>query len=134
MRPRRAASTQVIPALMINPMPGIRTTVPKHEHGDLHFGAGVAQQQEADAEQDQHDADLEGRENAGHGIGYALARLEVHGNGRGFKEALACFGFHVGGELLVGTELVDEAPVDFALQLEDAAPAAVFKKDADHAT
>ena len=58
-------------------------------------------------------------------------RFGVQGDGRGFKEAPAGFGFHVGGEFLAGGELVDEAAVDFALQLEDAAPAAILDEDAD---
>ena len=68
----------------------------------LHLGFGVAEQEEADSQQDHDDADLERGENAGDGARNALVLLERDGKGRGFKESPAGFGLHVGGEFLVG--------------------------------
>jgi hypothetical protein len=101
------------------------------EHGDLCVCCGVAEQEQTDAEEDEHDADLERGEDAGDGVGDALLGLNAGGDGCGLKEALAGFGFHVLGEFLAGAELVNEAAVDFALEFEDAAPAAVFEELAD---
>jgi hypothetical protein len=91
----------------------------------------MAKQEQAKTEENEHDADLERGEDAGDGVGDALLGLDAGGDGRGFKEALAGFGLHVLGEFLGGAELVNEAAVDFALELEDAAPAAVFKELAE---
>ena len=101
------------------------------EHGDFHVRAGVTEQEQANTEENQHDTDLQRGEDAGDGVGDGLLGLDAGGDGRGFKEALAGLRFHVLGELLSGAELVDEAAVDFALELEDAAPAAVFKELAE---
>src|SRR6266567_6082586 len=100
-------------------------------HGDFEVGTGVAEEQEADAEQDEHRADLDRVEDAGDGVWHALAGVDGERDGGGFEEALAGFGLHVGGELLAGAEFVNEAGVDLALQLEDAAPAAVVDEEAD---
>ena len=96
------------------------------------FGAGVAQKQNADAEQDQHDADLERSEHAGHGVGHALAGSKFTGMGAASRKRLPASVSMYDGEFLVGAELVDEPAVHLALQLEDAAPAAVLEERADH--
>jgi len=101
------------------------------EHRDLGFCCRMAKQEQAKTEENEHDSDLEGGEDTGDCVGDALLGLDAGGDGCGFKEALAGFGFHVLSELLAGAELVNEAAVDFALELEDAAPAAVFKELAE---
>ena len=72
MRPRRAARTQVMPAEMINPMPGMRTTVPRTSMGISSSGRVWRRKQDADAEQDQHDSYLDGGEYPGYGVWHAL--------------------------------------------------------------
>ncbi len=59
------------------------------------------------------------------------SRSKFDRDGCGFEEALAGFGVHVGEELFVGAEAFDETAMDFALEFEDAGPAAVFKEGAD---
>ena len=88
----------------------------------------MAQHVEAGAEQRHDDADLKRCEDAGYGVGDALVRLNADGDRGCLKEALAGFSAHVKGELLIGAELVNEAAVDFALELEDPVPAAVFEE------
>ena len=102
------------------------------QHGHVEISTGVAQKQQAGSEQHEHDADLQRSEHAGDGVGHALAVFEIHSDRSSFEEAPASVCLHVGGELLVRAELVDEAAVHFRLQLEDATPATVFDKETDH--
>src|SRR6185437_3746426 len=91
---------------------------------------GVAEEQESDAEQDKHDADLDGRQDAGEGSANGAGGFGVEGDGGSLEEAAAGFGLHIGGQLLAGGELVDEAAVNLGLELEDAVPAAAFDEHA----
>ena len=96
--------------------------------GDLRETA--AESEETDAEKCEDKAGLQRNENAGKSGRGALVAFEFDGDGSGFEEALAGFGAHVGEELFVVSEALYEAGVYFALHLEDAGPAAVFKEGA----
>lgn len=57
-----------------------------------------------------------------------MIAFKLDRDGSGFEEALAGVGAHIGEELLVVAEALDEAGVDLALHLEDAGPATIFKE------
>jgi len=77
------------------------------EHGNFCFGTGVAEHEQAAAEENEDDADLERGEDAGNGVGHTLLGLKADRDGRCFKEALAGFSAHVSGQFLCGAEFVD---------------------------
>jgi hypothetical protein len=91
-------------------------------------GETVTEGEKADAEKREDYAGLQRNEDAGKGCGDTLVTLEFDWDGRGLEEALAGFSVHVGEELFVAAEALDEAAVDFALQFEDAGPATIFKE------
>ncbi len=124
-----AARSQVSPAERINPMPGMRMTVPKTRRPVSRLGR-LAEDEQADAEKREDYTGLQRNQNAGKGGGNTLVALEFDWDGRGFEEALAGLGVHVGEELFVVAEALDEAAVDLALHFEDAGPAAIFKEGA----
>ena len=101
------------------------------EEAGVDVGKAVTEGEEAYAEKGEDYAGLKGNEDAGKGYGDALVAFEVDRDGCGFEEALARFGVHVGEELFVGAEAFDETAMDFALEFEDAGPAAVFKEGSD---
>ncbi len=94
----------------------------------MHVCVYVAEQEESDAEEDQHDADLQWIEDPRHSVGHALILLDSDWNRSGLKEALAGLGLHVGSKLLRGAKALNQLSMHVALQLEDARPATIFEK------
>jgi len=103
----------------------------EHEHGNFHVRVDMTEQEEAGAEQTEHDTDLKRREDTGDSVGdtHVIGTgIEVDGERGSFKEAPARLSLHVGMQFCAGGELVDQLSVNVHLQLEDAAPAAIFEE------
>ena len=128
--PGRDARTHVIPAEMINPIPGIRITVPVRAWAfpcrDRRGAAEETRRRAAPARRRSESASAPApRRWARAGRTRCSTR-----NGRRLKKPLARLGLHIRGQFLAGTELVDQLAMHLALQAEDAAPAAVLHKEA----
>ncbi len=96
--------------------------------GDLRDTAAECQQ--ADAEKGENQTGLQRNENARESGRNTLVSFELDRDGGGFEEALTGVGVHVGEELFIVAEALDEAGVYVALHFEDAGPAAIFKEGA----
>ena len=123
--------TQVIPAEIINPIPGMRTMVPRTSMGRFKSWPALRRRNIPPPSRTRTMPIWRGVRTRATALGICCSGSEAYGNGRGLKEAPAGLSAHVGGQFLGGTELLDEAAVDFALELEDAGPAAVLEELAD---
>jgi hypothetical protein len=126
--PSLPARTHVIPAEMINPSPGISAMVPSTSIGSCISTRTLRSMKNPTPSKHQHNADLQRRQHARNRIGHALLLLKAHRNRRSLQGS-ACRPRSPCSPPVPGwTELVDQAAVHFALQLEDAPPAPVLKE------